>query len=355
MQVQESMFESNLSDWYRTAGVHPDEEKIPKRIAAIKGFEANAREVVSLVKFFYGTRDTSADFIGKFRSVFREHDSVFSNQGNEAELAVLAGAKLVQLMYANSPGVSELATLATASAAGQGLQGNPPVPQIVEIAFKQLSEQSKARGQVFAERQASVPSNEPAGAESAANPEFRKQFAKMKSEIRIVTEESNLLWWLFAGHSRDENRRWEVLPFPASVLKIGKELSDLTEIIPGPPSAMAFLDRVCRIANSKLPETIGLKAAIDGLEPAWKKSFCGKSFVQELEHLTPVSNAIHFSIVGSSETNWGPMFLGAARIDPESTLAPQKLAFQIFLEGMLVRVLNQTQSLNDAKPAIERS
>ena len=244
-------------------------------------------------------------------------------------------------MYANASAISELATLATASAACQGLQKNPPVPQIVEIAFKRLSEQSKARAQVFAERRAPAPPTEPEGSEDSASLEFRKQFAKMQSDIRIVTEESNMLWWLFAEHSRDENRRWDVLPFPASVLKIGKELADLTEIIPGPPSAMAFLDRVCRIAKSKIPESVSFKAAIDGLEPAWKKAFCEKSFIQELEHLTPISNAIHFSIVGSGETNWAPVFSGAASIDPESALAPQKLCLQVYLEGMLVRALNQ--------------
>ena len=341
MQFQETMYESNLSDWYRTAGVEPEEAKIPKRVAAIKGFEVDAKEVISLVKFFYGIGDTSADFLAKLRSVFREHDSVFSNLGNDAELAVLTGAKLVQLMYANSSAISELATLATASVACQGLQKNPPVPQIAEIAFKRLSEQSKARGQVFAERHAAVTSTESEGSANAASLEFRKQFATMQSDIRIVAEESNMLWWLFAEHSRDENRRWDVLPFPASVLKIGKELADLTEIIPGPPSAMAFLDRVCRVARSKLPESVVFKAAVDGLEPAWKKAFCEESFVRDLEHLTPVSTAIHFSIVGSGETNWAPVFSGATRIDPDSALAPQKLCFQIFLEGMLVRALNK--------------
>lgn len=343
MQFEETMYESNLSDWYRTGGVQPEEEKIPKRIAAIKGFEADAQDVISLVKFFYGIGDTSPAFLAKLRSVFREHDTVFSNQGNDAELAVLAGAKLVQLMYAKASAISELATLATASAACHGLLQNPPVPQIVEIAYIRLSEQSKARAQVFAERHAPVPSTEPEGSKDSALLEFRKEFAKMQADIRIVTEESNMLWWLFAEHSRDENRRWDVLPFPASVLKIGKELADLTEIIPGPPSAMAFLDRVCRIAKSKLPESVGFKAAIDGLEPAWKKAFCEKSFVQELEHLTPVSNAIHFSIVGSSETNWAPVFSGAARIDLDSALAPQKLCLQIYLEGMLVRTSNQAK------------
>jgi len=336
------MYENNLADWYRAAGVQPEEDKLPKRIAAIKGFEANANQVISLAKFFYGLGEPSADFLSQLRDVFREQDTVFSNQGNEAELAILAGAKLVQLMFLKSANTTELATLAVACASCQGLQKNPIVPQIPEIAFKRLGEQSKERAHVFAEKQASVFPAEPEGAEETTNSIFGKQFAKMQSDVRIVTEESNMLWWLFAEHSRDENRRWEELPFPASLLKIGKELANLVEILPGPPSAMAFLDRICRQAKSKLPDSVGIKSSVNGLESDWKKAFCEKSFVQETAHLTPITNGIQFSLLASGDGNWAPVFLGATKIDPESALPPQKLCLQIYLEVLLTRAWNQS-------------
>ncbi len=332
------MYESNLPDWYRTAGLQPEAENIPKRIVAIKNFDADANQVVSLAQLFYGVGDPSVDFLSTLRAKFREQDSVFSNQGNEAELAVLAGAKLVQLMYARSFETSEMATLAVACAACQGLQKNPPVPQITEIAFKRLAEQSRDRAQVFAERLNSTQSTGPDG---AAGLDIGKEFAKMQSDIRVVMEESNMLWWLFAQHSRDENRRWVDMDFPASVVKIGKELADLTEILPGPPSAAAFLDRVCRLAKNQLPDKIGFKAAIDGLATDWKKSYCERSYIQELEFLTPLSNAIRLSLLTSGNGNWMSVFSGSTKIDPESVLSPQKLCLQMFLEGLLVRAWRQ--------------
>ena len=56
---------------------------------------------------------------------------------------------------------------------------------------------------------------------------------------------------LFSEHSRDAQRPWATLPPAALPIMAGKELGDLTQVIPGPVAARAFLDRVTRCGKGK--------------------------------------------------------------------------------------------------------
>ena len=125
---------------------------MPTRIAAIEKFEPDAESLIGLVRLFYGIGEANANFLTKWRSPFQATDMVFSNRGNEVELAVLAGAKLIQMMYSPSNAHSEMAALAVAFASCQGLRKNPRVPEILELTLKRLSEQTTERVRILAER-----------------------------------------------------------------------------------------------------------------------------------------------------------------------------------------------------------
>ena len=58
---------------------------------------------------------------------------------------------------------------------------------------------------------------------------------------------------------------------PAVCLIAGKELADLTEIIPGPLAAFAFLDRVIKSGRAKRPTACSVIYAVNETRPSGKE------------------------------------------------------------------------------------
>jgi len=83
--------------------------------------------------------------------------------------------------------------------------------------------------------------------------------------VATTAEETNILWWIFGGRSRDTNETFaefadEVIPFVAA-----KELADLTTILPGNVGIAAFADRVCQTGRAKPPQSLVISTAIKKL------------------------------------------------------------------------------------------
>ena len=84
----------------------------------------------------------------------------------------------------------------------------------------------------------------------AADQEEDSKISRLERELTIVSEETNMLWWLISEYSRDRGASWMTVgPFATPIIA-GKELADLTRVIPGPVAAAAFLDRIIRLADS---------------------------------------------------------------------------------------------------------
>ena len=159
----------------------------------------------------------------------------------------------------------------------------------------------------------------------------------MQAELGIVAEETNILWWLFSEHSRDELKRWADYSVPAAALMAGKELADLTRVLPGPPAASAFLDRVIRCANRKPPASISVVDAINGVALDWRQKYTETSIPPELEDIMPISFGIKASTATPENDTWLPGFLRTTGLRQESKLAPELLSLQVFLERLLRR------------------
>ena len=74
--------------------------------------------------------------------------------------------------------------------------------------------------------------------------------------LAVTAEETNILWWIFGGRSRDTHEAFEeiadeVIPFVAA-----KELADLTTLLPGHVAICAFADRVSQTGRAKAPQTV---------------------------------------------------------------------------------------------------
>lgn len=106
-----------------------------------------------------------------------------------------------------------------------------------------------------------------------ANAALRKFGASFESEMqrfygkalagipliqRVLAEENNILWWLFGEASNDTRQLFAELELPTLCVALASELSDLTQLVPGPVAAAAYLDRGLRSGRAQLPAELQL-------------------------------------------------------------------------------------------------
>src|SRR5207245_2823811 len=133
------------------------------------------------------------------------------------------------------------------------------------------------------------------------------KFQKLQLEFPIVSEESNMLWWLISETSRDVNQRWSEMPLGMVCTLTGKELADLTRIVPGPIAARAFLDRAIRSGRDKVAATISITDVVNDTAKTWRDSYFAKALPTGLEGILPLTHAVAVSVQASDGSAWRPI------------------------------------------------
>jgi len=330
----------DFAEWYRLAGIEPDGDLLPKRWAAIENYGPEASDILSLTKLFYKIDVPTDEFLESFRSAFQTEDPAFKMRDNDHELSVLAGAELVDVM-ARSNDLDDLAALTLVCAAASNLRPGPCVRDIPEIAARHLTDRTAERWSTANEEQATG-SNESLfaalKAQPAPSPDVAKFLRQQQRELALVREESNILWWLFSEHSRQVQQPWSSLPPAAIPLMAGKELADLTQVIPGPIAARAFLDKVIRSGKGKAPATINVTDSINEVSLTWRQDVAKEYGTPVLEAISPIIRGIHISLGAPKDNAWVPVFTQSTNIPGTAKLAPSVLAHQVFYESMLYRL-----------------
>jgi len=168
------------------------------------------------------------------------------------------------------------------------------------------------------------------------------ELTKVQLELSVVSEETNMLWWLFSESSRDLSKHWSGISLPAATIIAGKELADLTHILPGPMSALAFLDKIIRLAKTKPPATITIKDAINEIPLDLRRKYLSPGCVSDLDAVVPLSCGIKVSVGSPENESWVPAFVTATKVAAEAKLAPNLVSYQMFVERMLLQALNQS-------------
>lgn len=327
---------SHFSDWYRSAGVPPEGKPLADRWKAVESFDVNASEISLLAQVFYQLNPSDSSFPERFRKAINEADSNFSMSGNDRELVVLAGAGLVDVIERGSRDIADLAALFLVCGAVQNIRTALAVPEIPEIAAKHLSQRSVERatpekdGKEETLSKALAAMGEPV---SKLAPEFQK----LQLEFPIVWEESNMLWWLVSETSRDVNQRWSKLPLGMVCVLTGKELADLTRVVPGPIAARALLDRAVRSGRDKVADSISVADVVNDTDKTWRGSYFSRPLPVGLEGILPLTHAVVLSVQASDEKAWRPMFKAATGIAATVKSNPDAVAYQFYLEQLAVR------------------
>lgn len=312
---------TDFAEWFRSAGVELQDDVLLKRWAGVDAITAGPEEILSLVELFFGFYDATEAFTASFRVPLQQADAAIRMRDNNVELSVLAGAKLVSIMEGNSIELGDFAAMALVSCAAQNLRNAPCVSEIPERATSHLSRRSVNRNQLDLNAMSKD------GGPSA-------EIVQLQRDLAVVAEETNVLWWVFGESSRDLNKRWEEFAVSQMTLLAGKELADLTRMVPGPAAASALLDRVVKIAKAKPPAHVLVNEAIAGVPLTWRQNYAKNHCPARLLNLCPVSHGIKMSVELAEGDAWAQAFPNLAKIR-DGKIAPRLLAYQVFIECLL--------------------
>lgn len=356
------MAEFNFADIYASHGIAPTAQMVQDRAAPAERIAdgATIARILDLVGLYYGAVGLDLSW---FREEFAKEDPTFSLVNNERETRVLAAAILsgmiadgwseaalavvVGSVAGNRQSVLGDALLAQAEEALQAFSVEERRPQqfdttVAPTTQAKLGDQITALGQndwttlvqilgeirSEAQRSALTTSNQAATALSA-----------LRHQTRLQREELQMLWWLFAGHSRSLDRTFGLFA-PAQAALVGAlDLASLTSVTRvGPIAAPAMLERVLAMAKkSRGPSRTTLADAVDGLnrEDTDRLPFASGDLPWRL---APVSAAL--SLVKSfGSGSWHTRFEEVAGLPATVEFEPVALAVQLYREHLLGQLL----------------
>jgi len=360
----------NFGEWYRQVSIPCTDESLKKRWAGVESWVTTIRGDVSAlletVRIFRGLPErTSRD---AFLEAFRKQDATFAQRDNAHEQQVLAGAALVHCIGTRKKTDHE-GSLQAAVVAATALEASSL--RSVD-ANKTLDEQvSEARAGLYTIAQEQrrrrpfetilLSSDEEAafktviatnvGDHNLLRASFEKAFQTLLSAInrsesaldaaahglRCADEETNILWWLAGGSSKDLDKPWSALK-EAAPLIAAWELADLTDVALGPQDAAALLERVLPEGKGNKNKEQALHVYVNAVPDELAKARVTKLDAQALD-LAPLSLALSKRVEGNS-TTWQSFFESVSGgLKAGTTLAPERVARLAYIESMLFRTL----------------
>ncbi len=358
----------NFAEWYRLVRIEPNGDVLKNRWAGVEEWSAslddNDDAVLETVRIFQGLPEVSSR--ESFLAAFRKHDSAFQQRNNELEQRVLAGAALVHAVRTHDEDDSDLRTAVlagTALAASRLRVANGPLEEplgevlagLHEVARKQRRRRGFDSTLLSAEEQKAF--SETIETNVSDHNHLRQSFATafqtilkavQRSEsaladaahdLRCADEETNILWWLEGGCSRDLNKPWSALKDEAP-LTAGWELADLTDVALGPREVAAFLERVVSSTKGKSKDQ-PLHTYVNAVTDDWAEARSTNLPERALD-LAPLTLAL-LQRAKSDTSSWQQYFEKTGGVAPTKPLAPEAAAKQAYVEAVLLRTLAVTE------------
>ncbi|MFO0629707.1 MAG: GTPase-associated system all-helical protein GASH [Polyangiales bacterium] len=359
----------NFGEWYRLVAIEPDGAKLAKRWAGVKAWATALRgsdeNVLETVRIFHGIpAKVSRD---PFLEVFRRQDPAFP-QRNDLELQVLAGASLVECVRAVDTGGDGLRTAVLVGTALEASSLRATEPRLDEISrevgvgLRGLAVEQRKRKSVDTDamREKADAATEamkhiPTIADwnvlkNVITPIFQALVDAVRAadaeltdaahSLRSADEETNILWWIEGGCSRDTNKPWVALKDAAAIIA-GTELADLTELALGPRDAAALLERVISESKGRGKEA-PLAVYVNALPDDWARERTA-NLDETMLGLTPIALAI-FHRARSDASSWQQYFDSSSGLKSSTQLTAARVARQAYVEAILLRTLADAEA-----------
>lgn len=348
----------NFADRYAEAGLAPNAQVITAREAPASRIVDNITDpqILALAAVYYESSDVELTWL---RDEFAKEDASFSLVNNARETRVLAAVILGELI-ANESNEAILAVI-TGNVAGhrqssqcewlisdaKNFLGKLSVShrkpgkietkitsavtpklaeEIAEVSDQDWDALRIAVGKIRTE---SISSNRTTSSQTTS------ALNELSRQLSYMREESQILWWLFGGHSRLLKCSFASLSIPQAAIVGAVDLGSLTTYSSlGPVAAPAVLERVLLMAKkSKAQTACELAAAIDGLSA--EHLDCLTVYPEKLPpRIAPITAAIDMArTMGTG--NWHARFKAKTGFDASLQFEPLELSEQLYFENLL--------------------
>lgn len=355
-------------EWYQQVVLEPKKEELEMRWAGVEAVarDMDTQQALNVVRLFFGRPLKESDSIEWLADSFQEIDSNFPMRNNKHLLRVLSGVIIVHLIDERVGEIVDMVTLATLCAGCQGARSDVPIPDVVEYSQQYIvtrANRHRSLDRVSFEKAAGEQWNQllknfltawPNQNVEAVKEQVKAPFQKIAElinrmvdainllgeQIRFQKEESDILWWVFSEYSHDLEQPMANLDLAAACLVSGKELGDLIAVPPGPQYAKGFLDKMLRTIDPKLEKPVKLCDAINASPRKWRENWVDNENFGKAPDFFPVHIAAIKSLETTKKTAWYDAFETANGIKARKPFNPIDLAWQAYLEGLLIRFLH---------------
>jgi hypothetical protein len=348
----------DFPDWYRVVSIQPTTELLDKRWMAVQKIAASTRRaaVLDLLRLVVRSPALDPEIGNGVSEVARSVDPTFSVRDSAVETRVLAGAALVEMLQKPTSvadvvalGMTSASFLASRDELCRTFQGH--ATQYLAGETLRVRKSSKvaldAKALLDTFRTAIAAATSPPSiaeptatlVSSVADLVATAVHKSLSAELIALREESNMFWWAFTASSRDLARSFRGGGAWISLVA-GKELADLTEMIPGPRSAPALLEHVIRGAPSKGTATVTVSSAINGAPRTWRDIWKKNYSPADTRELTPLLVGVDRALQTDSETDWISAFEKAVGIS-DIKVDRAVLAVQAYIESTFVRAASE--------------
>lgn len=368
-----------FADWYSKADRDPTPARLQSRSDGIEAFnkKTSVKDLLNLLRFLAG-KEFERDGLESLKISLKEKDSSFFLRDNDLELQVVATISLILAIEENTDNTPATA-LAIQTASKLGTEELGPLPKdLIGSAQRYLIEQgSEKRNEpdfITTDRltppvvkitelklQPATAAWEPLVANVNSITEFLKgvrtsllDISKQVSKLneiqkaleasvhfnRILGEEADILWWLIGEHSRDTDLPWKALPPHCLGLFIGKDLADLTRLIPGPQAIPAIMHKAFDMVGVKSDDKVELAEVVDAAPLEWRSKWVEDADLHKLRGIGYCLPAIAASVELKGNDSWRDVLERRDSISPSIQLTQIDWASLCYCECLLLHELN---------------
>ena len=259
-----------FGEWYRAVNIEPRTEELGYRWQGIDKVKTTSDHAVAmnLVLLFLGHPGIAEEFVAWFRQIFFDVDNSFRMASNDIEFQVLAGASL-SAIFDRQDSFSDGAALGLLACGAPDIRKKFILRDVLQQAVDHLFNRAAVVRTVSPNARMTLPSIDgavEAVKAAAASPAtlgapleaaFRSladslakvnqnndvRLAILQRQHEVLAEEANILWWLYGGVSRQNNKAFDAEDSTIAGLMAAKDLAELTTVLPPPRAASAYLSR----------------------------------------------------------------------------------------------------------------
>lgn len=356
----------NFSDWYRSAGLKPDEGLLNKRWLGLENCvkSLNAEQLINYASIFVTPPKANTEFLAGFAEEFRKHDNTFALKDNLQELRVLAGA-ILRLVIEENHRFATLAALTLECGSfgprakalpeadhlisakklliikAQELRTNPGTPKLSTIKLNAEEYEKRIPATMFAQGQTPQlrdPLIEIIEELASSLKTLQDSTKKIWAYSQRKEEEVNMVWWLLGRFSSDLKQPFSEIGYEAGALIIPKELADLTIFVPGSAAILGAI--ASTLKASGLPPTIKtltIAKAVNATPRDWREQLKPDINSKSLEVLCPVLLALRTSMATDGAKQWIPIYSKLNNISVNMEFPVLQISIQLYNELMLVK------------------